>query len=428
MRRTLVPLLIASAGAFALSACKKPPPPPPPPTVAVAHPLQRDVVDWDEFVGHFEAVDSVDVRPRVSGYLQSIGFRDGEMVRKGQVLFTIDPRPYQAALGQAQGQLARANATLADAQVELARAQKLFEARATSQQDVQTRQTTVGTAQADVIAARAAVKAAALNLGFTRVTAPLAGRASDRKVAPGNLVTADTTILTSVVSSDPIRFIFTGSEAAYEKYERANAAGTRPSSRVAANPVEIRIEGSKDYAIKGRMDFVDNTVDPQSGTIRGRAVVDNPGGGLTPGLFGHLRLLGSGKYRALLVPDSMVTPDQSRQVVAVVGKDGKLAERVVQPAQLVDGLRVISSGLKPDDWVVVGGLGAAKPGAAVRTREGRIEAPAPGTSPEPSPAPPGSRADGEVSGGPPALSRSAPIEAPAVLAPTPMPAAAPPAR
>ena len=146
------------------------------------------------------------------------------------------------------------------------------------------------------------MQAAALNLGFTRVTAPLAGRVSDRKVAPGNLVTADTTVLTSVVSTDPIRFIFTGSEAAYEKYERANAAGTRPSSRVAPNPVEIRIEGAKDYAIKGRMDFVDNTVDPQSGTIRGRAVVDNPGGGLTPGLFGHLRLLGSGKYRALLVP------------------------------------------------------------------------------------------------------------------------------
>ena len=427
MRRYAVFVPVA-LGLAAVAGCHRKPPPPPPPEVTVAHPFKRDVVDWDEFVGHFEAVDTVDVRPRVSGYLQSIGFRDGEMVRKGQVLFVIDPRPYQAAVDQARGQLARAEATLADAKVELDRAQKLYAARATSQQDLQTRQTTVGTAQADVIAAQASVRTAALNLGFTRVTAPVAGRVSDRKVSPGNLVTADTTVLTSVVSVDPIRFLFTGSEAAYAKYQKANLAGTRPSSRVAPNPVEIQVEGADGYTIKGQMDFVDNTLDPQSGTIRGRAVVPNPQGTLTPGQFGHMRLLGSGRYGALLVPDADGTAHQSRQVVAVVNAKGRLENRVVQPAQLVDGLRVISSGLKPDDLVVIDGMGAAKPGQAVRTKMGKITPPAPGASPEPEPPPPQARPDGETTAAFPALGRSPGVSAPPVLAPVPTPTAPPPPR
>lgn len=412
-------------GALALSAgacAKKKPEPPPKPLVTVSHPLQREVVDWDEFVGHFEAVDSVDVRPRVAGYLQSIGFRDGDLVAKGQVLFVIDPRPYRAALDQAQGQEARAAATLADARVELLRAQKLYEARATSQQDLQNRQTAVGTAQADVIAARATVATAALNLGFTRVTAPLSGRVSDRKVAPGNLVAADSTLLTSVVSVDPIRFLFTGSEAAYLKYQRANQAGTRTTSRQAANPVEIQVEGEKDYTVKGRMDFVDNVLDPASGTIRGRAVIDNAKAFLTPGLFGHMRLLGSGKYSALLVPDQAVTADQSRQIVYVVGGDGKVATRVVQPAQLVDGLRVISSGLKPADLVVVDGLATAKAGEAVRTRQGEIKAPAPGSSPEPQPPGASGRPERETLEVSPALGRTPAAPTPDVVRPEPTPA------
>ncbi len=421
--RSLV-LGVAAVAALSLGAagCKKKAEPPPPPLVTVAHPVQRDVVDWDDFVGHFEAVDSVDVRPRVSGYLQSIGFRDGELVRRGQVLFVIDPRPYQAALDQARGQAARADATLADARVELLRAQRLYEAHATSQQDVQTRQTTVGTAQADVIAARAAVATAALNLGFTRVTAPLDGRVSDRKVAPGNLVTADTTLLTSIVSVDPIRFTFVGSEAAYLKYERANEAGTRVSSRSAPNPVEIRVEGQEGYPVKGRMDFVDNVVDPTSGTIRGRAVASNPGGRLTPGLFGHMRLLGSGPYHALLIPDEAVQADQSRQTVDVMGRDGKVEARVVQPAQLVDGLRVIAHGLKPEDLVIIDGLGSAKAGAKVRTKEGRITAPSPGSSPEAAPPGPAPRPDGETLDRDPALGREPSASPPPVLAPVPTPA------
>ena len=408
--------------ALAAAGCHKRAEPPPPPTVTVSHPLVRPVVDWDDFVGHFEAVDSVDVRPRVTGYLQSIGFHDGDTVHRGQVLFEIDPRPYQAALDSARGQEARAQATLDDARVELLRAQKLYAAHATSQQDLQTRQTTVGTAQADVLAAKAAVDTAALNLGFTHVTAPLSGRASDRKVAPGNLVTADTTVLTSVVSTDPIRFLFVGSEAAYLKYERENLKGVRLSSRVAANPVEIRVEGAPGYSVKGRMDFVDNTVDPTSGTIRGRAVAPNPTGVLTPGLFGHMRLLGSGPYRALLVPDEAVQADQSRQIVYVVDVKGEVESRVVTPGQLVDGLRVITAGLKPDDLVVIDGLNSAKAGAKVRTRQGEIKAPDPGSSPEPAPPGAGGERDPETQTPDPSLGRIAPAPADRVLAPVAAPA------
>ena len=414
--------LAVAALALAASACQKKAEPPPPPTVTVAHPLARDVVDWDDFVGHFEAVDSVDLRPRVSGYLQQIDFHDGDIVHEGQLLFEVDPRPYQATLDSARGQLAHAQAALADAKVELLRAQKLYDAHATSQQDLQTRQTTVGTAQADVLANKAAVDTAALNLGFTRVLAPLTGRVSDRKVAPGNLVTADTTILTSIVSVDPIRFLFVGSEAAYLKYQRENLKGSRLSSRVAPNPVEIRIDGSDSYAVKGRMDFVDNTVDPTSGTIRGRAVAPNANGVLTPGLFGHMRLLGSGPYRALLVPDEAVQSDQSRQVVDVVGEKGKVESRVVEPGQLVDGLRVITKGLKPDDLIVIDGLNSAKPGAAVHTRQSQIKAPSPGSSPEPQPPGRGSEPDPETQTTDPSLGRSAPARSDHVLAPVPTPA------
>lgn len=370
------PAAIAAFLAIALAASgcakKKEEPRPPPPIVSVATPLVTSVTDWDDFVGHFEAVDTVQVRPRVSGYLQSVAFRDGDVVRKGQLLFVIDPRPYQAALDQARAQAERVRATLANARAERTRTETLVAGRAASQQELQTRITAEQTAAADLAAGDAAIRAAALNLGFTRVSAPITGRISDRKVSAGNLVGTDQTVLTSIVTVDPIRFVFTGSEASYLKYQRQNAAGTRTSSRFRANPVEIRLQGEDSYRIKGRMDFVDNTVDPNSGTIRGRAVVPNPGAFLTPGLFGHLRLLGSGAYKALLVPDSAIVADQSRQIVYVVGQDGKLAARVVKPGQLVHGLRVVGEGLKPEDRVVVDNIGAAKPGTKPRLRQGKI--------------------------------------------------------
>jgi RND family efflux transporter MFP subunit len=370
--------IILSLVVIALSACAaKTPPPPPTPTVTVATPLAMDVVDWDDFLGQFVAVDSVDIRPRVSGYLQKVAFKDGDTVHAGQLLFVIDPRPYQAVLDQAKGQQAHAEAALVNAQAEAARGQVLLAAHAISQQANDLLLATSRTAAADVVSAKATVAAAALNLAFTRITAPLSGRISDRRVAPGNLVTADTTILTNIVNLDPIRFAFTGSEALYLKYERENAAGTRESSRRAANPVEIRLQDEPTYRWKGRMEFVDNTLDPGSGTIRGRAIVANPGNFLTPGMFGHMRLLGSGSYQALLIPDQAVVTDQERQVVNVVGKDNVVHAVPVELGPLSRGLRVVRTGLNANDLIVIDGLQRVQGGQKVDPRRGRIVAQAP---------------------------------------------------
>jgi len=362
---------------------KKADPAPRPPTVVVSTPLRMNIVDWDDYVGQFVAVDSVDVRPRVSGYLQSIGFKDGDIVRKGQVLFVIDPRPYQAALDQAKGQEAHAVAAAQNARTEAARGQSLLGAKAISAQAYDLLVATDRQAAADLLAAQANVRTAALNLNFTRVIAPLAGRISDRRVAPGNLVTADTTVLTNIVNLNPIRFAFTGSEALYLKYQRENAAGTRASSRVAPTPVQIRLQDEPTYRWKGRMDFVDNALDTGSGTIRGRAVVDNPNYFLTPGMFGHLRLLGSGTYNGLLIPDQAIVTDQTRQIVYVVGADDKITQRVIEPGPLMDGLRIIRSGITGADRVVIEGVQRAKPGLKVTAKPGRIAPEAPDTSPSP---------------------------------------------
>jgi RND family efflux transporter MFP subunit len=380
--------------AMLLASCAKPAPPPPaPPVVFVAKPLQSDVVDWDDYVGRFEAINSVDIRPRVTGYLQSIAFKDGQIVKKGELLFVIDPRPYQAALDQAKGQALHAQAALFNAQTIFNRAKILVVDKAISQQEYDTDEANEKQAEADLAAAKATVATAALNLNFTRVTAPLSGRISDRRVAPGNLVTQDTTVLTNITDLDPIRFTFDGAESLYLKYEREAQAGRRPQSRNYANPVEIRLQDQPNYAIKGRMDFVDNALDPNSGTIRGRAVVPNPNYLLTPGMFGHLRLLGSGTYKGLLIPDEAITAQQSDEVVYVVGPDDKVQQKKVQLGPIVDGLRVVRSGLAPDDRVVVDGVQRAKVGLKVTAKPGQIKPPAPGASPSPADlAPPSSSA------------------------------------
>jgi RND family efflux transporter MFP subunit len=373
----------ASLALFAAGCVKKKPPPAPPPTVFVSKPVQRRMVDWDDYVGRFVAINSVDVRPRVSGYIQSIRFTDGQIVHKGQVLFVIDPRPYEAALTQAKGQEGHAEATLANAKVELVRAEKLLADHAISEQEYQTRLATEQQAAADLVTAQGQVQTAALNLGFTRVISPLDGRISDRRVSAGNLVSQDTTILTNITDLDPIWFIFDGAESLYLKYERQNARGERPQSRVFANPVEIRLQDQADYSVRGKMDFVDNQLDPNSGTIRGRAIVGNKGLILTPGMFGHLRLLGSGTYTGLAIPDTAITSQQSDQIVYVVGPDGKVQQKKVQTGPLVDGLRVVRSGIGPDDEVVVDGVQRAKVGIKVTAKPGAISAPSPGSSPTP---------------------------------------------
>ena len=363
---------VALLAVLALASCAKSDKPPATPVVTVAQPLAKDVVDWDDFVGRFEAVDQVDVRPRVSGYLTEIGFKDGELIRKGQTLFVIDPRPYQATLDQAKAQVQRAEAAQTNARTALERGKALLAARAISQEEFDTRQAAALQATADVAAAQATARNAALNLAFTRVTAPLSGRVSDRRVAVGNLVNADNTVLTTIVSLDPIRFTFDGSEQLYLKYQRDNRLGSRKSSRDVSNPVLIRLQDENEYRWKGRMDFVDNSMSTGSGTIRGRAVVDNPGSFLTPGMFGHLRLLGSAPYRALLVPDQAVTSDQTSQIVYVLGADGTVRQQTVDPGPVVDGLRVIKSGLQPTDQVVIDGLTRVRPGVKAKGVTGKI--------------------------------------------------------
>lgn len=260
-----------------------------PPSVTVAAPLVKPIVDWDDYVGRFEARQMVEVRPRVSGYVDRIAFRDGDFVRAGELLYVIDPRPFAAALAQAEAEVARAEAAAVLARANAARGETLMADEAVSREEADTLRAAAAQADAALKAARAAARVRALDVEFTRVTAPISGRLSDRRVDVGGYVQAGETVLTSVVALDPIHFVFTGSEAVYLKYQRANRAGTRPSSRVAPNPVEIRLADETVYRWKGRMDFVDNVIDQGSGTMRGRAVVRNPDGFLTPGMFGHWR-------------------------------------------------------------------------------------------------------------------------------------------
>lgn len=365
MKRTTNALL---AVLVLLPACgKAPPPAPPPPTVLVAHPISRPVADWDDYSGRFEAVDAVDVKPRVSGAIESVHFSDGATVQKGQLLFVIDPRPYAAQLAKAKADLARAKAGLANADAELRRAQTLAASQLTSQSVLELKTAAQQQATADVAATEAAVELQTLNLSFTRITAPIAGRVSYRRLAPGNIVTADSTLLTTVVSEDPIRFVFNAPEAALLRYRR-ETGGARTS------PVEIRLPDETDYRFKGRMDFLDNEIDRGSGTVRARAVVPNPGGFLSPGVFGQLRLYTSAPTPVLLLPDQAIVTDQTRQVVYVVDAEGKIGQKDVKPGRLVEGLRVIRAGVTAADRVVISGMQRARPGRKVTVTEGEVTA------------------------------------------------------
>jgi len=366
MRTRTIALFLALPAA--LCGCSKPAPPAaPPPTVEVGTPLLQRISGWDDYSGRFEPVDSVDVRPRVSGTIESVNFEDGQVVKKGDLLFVIDPRPYAAELAQAKAQVAGARAQLANADAELKRAEALVSKRLVSEAEAEVRMATQLKATADLAAAEAAVQMKDLNLSFTRVTAPLSGRASFRRFASGNIVTADTTVLTTIVSENPIRFLFDVPESALLKYKR-EADGGKESR------VEIKLQDEPDYHWKGRVDFLDNALDRASGTIRLRAVVDNPKGFLSPGMFGQLRLYATEPVDALLVPDQSIVTDQVRQVVYVVNADGVIGQKVVQPGQLLNGLRVVREGITADDRIVISGVQRARPGRKVTVKESTVSA------------------------------------------------------
>ncbi|MBD3834887.1 MAG: efflux RND transporter periplasmic adaptor subunit [Brevundimonas sp.] len=349
-------------------------PAPQAPPVTVATPLARQVVDWDEVTGRFEATRSVDVRARVGGYIQAVHFKDGDFVRQGQLLFTLDARPAQAALASAQAQLSQAQAQLTLARSEFARADGLLASQAVSQAEVDSKRGAVAQAQAAVSAANAAIRARQLDVEFTRVTAPIAGRVSDRRVDPGNLVGGGSSagdVLTTIVSASPIYFVFDGSEALALKYQREARTG-------GPAPIRIRLQDETSYDRVGTLDFTDNAIDTASGTIRLRAVVPNADGFLKPGMFGQAQLAGGGSYQALLVPDSAIATDAARRVVMVVNADGSTATRAVQTGPLVDGLRVVRSGLKPTDRVIIaGGQRIQMPGMKVQPKNGTIAPVAP---------------------------------------------------
>lgn len=344
-------------------------PQPPTPQVTVARPVAQDIVDWDEYVGRFEAAQSVEVRPRATGYLVSAHFRDGQFVREGQLLFTIDARPAQAQLDQARAQLARAQAALANARTALARSRALAAEQAESLEELEARQAALRSAQADVQAAQAAIRARQLDVGFTRVLAPISGRVSERRVDPGNAVTADQTVLTTIVSTDPLHFAFDGSEALLLRYQRQS--GGAPTGA----PVRVRLQDEADFVRGGRLDFIDNALNTGAGTIRARAVIANPDGFLRPGMVGRARLAAAAPYRALLVPETAIATDAARRVVYLVDGNGVVTPRPVVLGPVLGELRVIRSGLGENDRVVIGGLQRAMPGQRVQPRLVRLPPP-----------------------------------------------------
>lgn len=350
---------------------------PPAPPVGVSPPLARKVTQWDEYTGRFEPIASVDVRARVSGFIEAIHFTDGQMIHAGEPLFTIDPRPYQIAVDQARSEILRARAQVTVTAADFERAESLVRSAAGTVRDLDQRRANLDTARAQLLSAEASLRNAELNLEWTLVRAPLTGRISDRRVDVGNLITggqSNSSLLTTIVSLEPIHFVFDASEADYIRYARQSASGTRSSGRETGHPVQIRLADERDWTRTGRLDFVDNQMSARSGTIRARAVLPNPGQFLTPGTFGRLRLFG-GEIDALLVPDAAIVSDQARKIVLTVGADNKVVPKPVTLGALALGLRVITSGLAPDDRVVVNGLANpfVRPGAAVTPQPAEIK-------------------------------------------------------
>jgi multidrug efflux system membrane fusion protein len=366
--------------AFALAGCEQKPSQAvaaaPPPPVTVAQPVRRTVTDWDEFTGRFEAVEEVQVRPRVGGFVTNVEFKDGDFVHAGDLLYVIDSRPFEAVAEQADGQLSDARAKVELAKRDLDRGLVLNQTQAVSDQLVDQRRQALQAAHAAEMQAEGALKAAQLNIEFTHVLAPIAGRVSRHLVSVGNLVQGSdngaSTLLTTIVSLDPIYIYFDMDEATYLKNNKLWFEGKRPSSRETPNPVKVALTGETKPSHDGHMDFVDNRMDVSTGTLRGRALIPNHDLSILPGQFGRVQLIGSSPYEALLIPDAAIATDQTRKIVFVVKDDDSVEARVVTLGPLDDGLRVIRDGLKPEDRVVIDGIQRARVGAKVTPRVAQI--------------------------------------------------------
>jgi RND family efflux transporter MFP subunit len=375
-------LALAMAGMLALAGCDDgsnsqagAAAPPAPPEVTVAHPRAERLVEWTEFTGRFEAIEWVDVQARVSGHLSSVDFRDGQLVEKGQLLFVIDPRPFEVALKEAQADLASADAQAELAALEFQRIADLTESPAFSRQNYDQRMQEKRAADATLAAAQAAVARARLNLEYTRIYAPVSGRISDRRVDLGNLIN-EQTLLTTIASLNPIYFTFDMSEADFLAYQRAVLAGELPSTRDRATLVNVKLVDEEDWSRQGRMNFVDNVVDRGSGTVRARAEFLNPDLLIAPNQFGTIRIPGSPEYEAILIPDEAIVTDQAQKLVMTVTEDNRIEPRVIRPGPTELGLRIVRRGLKPEDRIVINGLLRVRPGIEITPVPGEIELPA----------------------------------------------------
>ncbi|CCB63878.1 Efflux transporter, RND family, MFP subunit [Hyphomicrobium sp. MC1] len=347
--------------------------------VTVAPPIAKHIKTWDEFPGRFEAVARVELRPRVSGYVDQVNFKEGTIVKQGDLLFTLDKRPFQIAVEAAKADVARTQAQVEFAKADLERAGPLVETKVLSEQVYEQRKSSLGVAEAQVMSAKANLKSAELNLEWAEVRAPISGRVSDKKIDVGNLVIGgqvNSTLMATIVTTDPIHFVFDTSEADYMRDARKRKSGVLPASRLAPVPVRVKLADEKDWAHEGTMDFIDNAFNQRSGTIRGRAVLSNKDDLLTPGLFARIAVYG-GDADALLVPDDAIISDQASKILYTVNADNVVTATPVTLGQMYEGLRVITSGLKPDDRIVIEGVAnpAIRPGTKVAPTEGAIKPP-----------------------------------------------------
>lgn len=340
------------------------------PAVTASRPLVESTVDWDEYTGRFDAVDTVEIRARVSGYLDSIAFEDGQMVAKGDLLYVIDPRPFERALEQARAELAQSQTKADNLVADVERGKPLVERRIMSEKTFEDRNNLLKEAQAAVKVSEAKIATAELELSFTRITAPLAGRISRSTVSEGNWVsaggTSNATLLTTIVSQDPIHVYFDVSENNYIKYKRLAERGDGAGAAQLGTSVELALPDEHVFAHKGKLDFVDNRLDAGTATLRVRALFDNKAQLFSPGMFARVRLAGSGSYEAVLLPDEAVATDQGRKYVLAVADDGTVSRKPVRLGPLNNGLRVIREGIEASDWIVTKGLQRARPGQKVQ--------------------------------------------------------------